>query len=274
MFAAYPLVRNVSAFWTRFGVSRSPSREGSSPSSASSFRIRSCICLFYICALAAAAAAQDPDALYAARADPASAAQAADLWAARLASDPADFEAAWKIARACYWLGSHAPPRERRGYLERGIDAAEKAIALRSERPEGHFWLAANMGTLAESYGISAGLRYRGRIRRELETVLRIDPAFMDGSADRALGRWYHKVPRLFGGNRRRAEDHLRASLKYDPYSTVSHFFLAELLLDEDRTDEARRELRAVLDAPFNPAWAPEDADYKARARALIATLD
>ena len=81
------------------------------------------------------------------------------------------------------------------------IDAARRATNLRSDRPEGYFWMAANMGALAESFGLRQGLKYRKPIKEALETVLRLDPAFQDGSADRALGRWYFKVPRLFGGS-------------------------------------------------------------------------
>ena len=106
--------------------------------------------------------------------------------------------------------------------------------------------MAANMGALASSFGLRAGLKYRKPVKDELETVLRLDPAFQDGSADRALGRWYAKVPGLFGGNDRRAEEHLRASLVYDPHSTVSHFFLAELFADQHRLSEARAELQLV----------------------------
>src|SRR5205823_10534163 len=105
--------------------------------------------------------------------------------------------------------------------LERGIEAARQATAIDPNRPEGHFWIAANMGTLAESFGLRAGLKYRKSIKEELEAVLRIDPAFQQGSADRALGRWYFKVPRLFGGSSKAAEEHLRASLKYNPKSTA-----------------------------------------------------
>jgi hypothetical protein len=129
------------------------------------------------------------------------------------------------------------------------------------------------MGALAESFGLRAGLKYRKPIKEELETVLAIDPSFQAGSADRALGRWYFKVPGLFGGSNTKAEAHLRASLVYDPHSTVTHFFLAELLADEHKTEAARTELQLVLDAPFNPDWAPEDADYQARARAMLAAL-
>lgn len=234
--------------------------------------MRSCIGLFYIAILAWPAAGQTPDALYADRASPESAARAAALWAAELA-DTGSFEAAWKFARVSYWLGGHAPEGERRSALERGIAASRRAIALQPGRPEGHFWLGANMGALAESFGILNGLKYRKSIKDALQTVLRLDPAFMNGSADRAIGRWYFKVPRLFGGSNARAEAHLRASLQYDENSTISHFFLAEVLLDEDRAEEARAELQRVIDAPINPDWVPEDQEYKARAGRLLESL-
>jgi tetratricopeptide (TPR) repeat protein len=250
-------------------VSTSPSRPGSSPSSASSFLISSCIVLFYISALGA----QSADALYADRQNIASARQAAELWAAALADDETDFDAAWKLARACYWLGGHAPEKERRGFLERGVAAGQAAVRIDPNRPEGHFWTAASMGALAESFGLRAGLKYRKPIREALETTLRLDPAFQQGSADRALGRWYFKVPRLFGGDRRRAEEHFRAALRYNPDSTVTHFFLAELFEAEGRTDDARRELQAVIDAPIDPEWAPEDREFKEKAAHALRQL-
>jgi tetratricopeptide (TPR) repeat protein len=266
MSASYPLVKNFSAFSTRFGVSVRPSRAGFSPSSPSSFLIRSCIFLFYISAVSA----QSPDALYADRANLDSARKAAAQWIATLAAAPSNFDAAWKLSRTDYWLGGHAPESERRGFFEQGIAAGDKAIAIDGQRPEGHFWKAANMGAMAESFGVRAGLKYRKPIKAELETVLRLAPDFQQGSADRALGRWYFKVPRLFGGDSKQAEAHLRASLKYNPNSTVSHFFLAEVLLDNGRKDEARAELQKVLDAPVDPQWAPEDREFKDKARRLL----
>jgi hypothetical protein len=129
------------------------------------------------------------------------------------------------------------------------------------------------MGALAQSFGLRAGLKYRGPSKDELETVLRLDPGFEHGSPDRALGRWYAKVPRLFGGDRALAERHLRASLTYQPDSTASHFFLAELLLDQGRKPEARSELQQVLDAPLDSEWTAEDQEFKAKARAALAKM-
>jgi hypothetical protein len=103
--------------------------------------------------------------------------------------------------------------------------------------------------------------------------VLKIDPAYQDGSADRALGRWYYKVPGLFGGDKKESEAHLRQSLTYDQNSTASRYFLAETLIDMGRKPEARAELQKVLDSPVNPTWAPEDKEWKQKAQDLIKTL-
>ena len=216
----------------------------------------------------------DADRAYANREDLVSATRAAQLWAESYARNPQEgFDAAWKLARADYWLGGHAATADRRGFLEQGIDAARKAMARQPSRPEGHFWLAANMGALAESAGLSAGLRYRKPVKEELQAVLRLDPAFEQGSADRGLGRWYFRVPRLFGGSLQEAERHLRASLTYNAHSTASHYFLADVMLKAGRQEEGRNELVAVLDAPLDPDWAPEDREFKEKARKLLSTL-
>jgi tetratricopeptide (TPR) repeat protein len=212
-------------------------------------------------------AQSDADALYRERATPGKAEAAAEVWEQQLKANPGDVDAAWKLARAMYWLGTHGPSAGQRAALERGVSAGRQASTLAAARPEGYFWMAANMGALAESFGMRQGLKYRGPIKDALETVLRIDPAFQQGSADRALGRWYHKVPGLFGGSEEKSEQHLRKSLTYNPNSTASHFFLAETLFERGREREAREALQKVIDSPLDPEWEPEDRDFKEQAR-------
>jgi len=237
--------------------------------------MRSCICLFYIAGffVPGALAQNDPDALYRQRATLARARDAAMIWEARLQANPRDFESAWKISRAMYFLGEHDEPTARRKALERGVDTGRLASMLEPQRPEGYFWMAANMGTLAESFGMRQGLKYRGAIKDALETVLRLDPAFQQGSADRALGRWYYKVPGLFGGSKKKSEEHLRKSLTYNPNSTASRFFLAETLFELNRKSEAIDELKRVVAAPLDPEWEPEDRDFKRKAEERLAQV-
>jgi hypothetical protein len=218
--------------------------------------------------------ADDADAFYKDREHLDSAKQAVELWAGRLARNASDFDSAYKLSQARYWLGTNGLPEgERKPALEAGIAAARVAIALKPSRPEGHFWLAANMGALAESYGMRQGIKYRGQIKDALLTTLKLDPAFLDGSADRALGRWYFKVPGLFGGSNKESEAHLRKSLTYNPNSIISHIFLAETLADMGRKEDARKEAQAAIDAPIDPNWAPEDRRFKEQAKRLIRDL-
>ena len=223
---------------------------------------------------AAQVPADDPEALYKDRDNLASAKTAAEIWAARLAADPRDFDAARRLAQARYWLGTHGLPEpERKAALEAGIAAARSAIAIHANRPDGHFWLAANMGALAESFGLRQGIKYRGQIKDALLTTLKLDAGFLQGSADRALGRWYFKVPGLFGGSNKQSEVHLRKSLTYNPNSVISHLFLAETLEDMGRKDDARKECQAAIDAPFDPDWTPEDKRFKEIAKRLLRDL-
>jgi len=214
--------------------------------------------------------AGDAEALYRDRANLQSAKRAADLWSARATTD---FDSAWKLARVSYWIGKHAPNADRRPALERGIAAGETAVRIAPDRPEGHFWLAADMGALAESSGIRDGLKYRGRIKSELERVIAIDPDWQDDSASAALGQWYFEVPRLFGGSRSKAEEHLRHVLSRFPQSKTALSFLADVVRADGRPDEARELLRRVLAAPVDPDWAPEDLDSEREAAATLKKL-
>jgi tetratricopeptide (TPR) repeat protein len=234
------------------------------------------VLLFSVLSFAVPAASQDttdPDVRYADRENTQSALAAASSWDARLKKNPKDFESAWKLARACYWLGGHVAVAERRAQFERGIEAARQATVVHPDRAEGHFWMAANMGAMAESFGLRAGIKYRSPVKKALETVLTIDRGFQQGSADRALGRWYLKVPRLFGGSKDKSVEHLKQSLTYDPTSLASLYFLAETYLEMDRTDEARREAQKVIDGPIHAEWAPEDREFKQKAKALLDRL-
>jgi tetratricopeptide (TPR) repeat protein len=184
-----------------------------------------------------------------------------------------DFDSAWKLARACYWIGTHGPREARRAALERGVKAGESAVRLAPTRPEGHFWMAADMGTLAESFGLGQGLKYRGRIRDELERAIAVDPRWEEGSAEAALGEWYATVPGLFGGDRKKAEEHLRRALAINQESRTALVDLAELLIDEGRKSEARTLLRRAIDAPIDPEWAPEDRENARHAAEISGRL-
>lgn len=196
--------------------------------------------------------------------------QAMATWAEVLATHPDTYEAAWKLARAAYYDGTHAPEPQRAAALERGIEAARRAVSLQPHRPDGHFWLALVYGGYAQEKGIFKGLSLRKPIREELETVLKIDPGYERGGAYRVLGRYYYKLPGWLGGSKEKSEQYLRLALPHDPANTATHLFLGDTLVALGRKADARKEYQAVLDAPLSADWVPEDRDNRAAAgRAL-----
>jgi len=212
------------------------------------------------------------DELYRHRDDFAKARQAAELYDKGSAQS---FEGAWKLSRAAYWLATEGPEKDRKSWRDKGVKAGELAVTLDASKPEGHFWLAANLGEVAQNASFLTAWKYPGRIKDQLELVLKMDPAWQQGSADRALGQWYFKVPGMSGGDHKKAEEHLRASLRYNPQSIASLFFLAEVIADDDnRRNEAKPLLQQVIDLPVDPAWVPEDTQFKKKAAALLGKLD
>jgi len=217
------------------------------------------------------AADSDPDALYRQRTDLARAREAIGIWETRLKANPRDYESAWKIARATYWIGPHEEKEAGRRTLERGVAAGKQATVIAPDRAEGYFWTAANMGALAESYGLRQGLKYRGAIKDALEGVVKIDRSFQRGSAYSALGRWYHMVPGLFGGSEARSEEYLRKALSYNADSVLAHYYLAQTLFERDKASDGVNELKKAIAATSDPDFEPEEREMKAKAEAELA---
>ena len=279
MSASYPLVRNFSAFSTRFGVSTQPFARRILAELRSSFSDQILhLPILYL------ASAGTPRRLAARRRHAArplvrgprepgrARGSAADVWHRRRGSPSENREElrgrVEAGARATTGSAATRPKPSGARFSNTASRPARQAIALEPDAPEGHFWIAANMGALAESFGLRAGLKYRKPIKEELETVLRLDPAFQQGSADRALGRWYFKVPGLFGGSQQargaaparvaevQPEQHRvallprRAAARRRPQERSARASCS--------TSSTRRSIRT---------WAPEDQEFKAKAR-------
>jgi tetratricopeptide (TPR) repeat protein len=259
---------------------------------------------------AAAAAMAEGDALYAARAEGAhgDVAQAAPVEAAiqayrrAVAAAPEDREALYKLLRALHFRGAFcgASVEERKAIFDEGkrlgqaaVDGLEKeaggaegperTLALRRipHAADVYYWTAAHWGQWALVRGKLAAARagVGGRVLRLAQTVLDVDPQLDEGGGDRILGRLHHetpKIPFITGWvSKRKGLEHLRRSYAIGPQNSVTRFFLAESILDEEpgKKEEARELLRACATAPPRPEYRVEDAYYAGLARARLAEL-
>ena len=163
---------------------------------------------------------------------------------------PSGCNGLWRATRSLSEAGDRASGDEKIRLLERAIDAGEEAVRRCPERAEPHFWLGASYGRFAEAKGGVTALRLVGRIRREMEASVRLQPDYAGGDAYLALGRLDLSVPGLFGGSRRRGVGWLEEGLRVAPGNLDMRLALAEAYLHDGRRAEAIALLRTIVYAP------------------------
>jgi tetratricopeptide (TPR) repeat protein len=182
-----------------------------------------------------------------------------------------NFDAAWRTARLSYTLGDKTTDAaEREKAFREGIEAGETAVRVEPERVEGHFWLGANQGGYAQSRGPLYGLSAAEGLRKEMETVLKLDEGFQGGSAYMVLGRLDLELPSMLGGDPKRALETLERGLKYGENSGLYRLRLAEAYIRNKRLDKAREQLNHILSMTSHPAFVPEHKEAVAKAKELL----
>lgn len=240
---------------------------------------KKCLCLWglVLCLALAGAALAGPaeqikqaDALYAQRGDLAKAQQAADLYQQVLKADPKSEEAAWKLARTLYWVGSHAAKDQQVDIFDRAVKAGQQAVAINPKSLPGHYWLGVAYGVYGNAKGVMKSLSLVNPIKQEMALVIQMDPNYEAGGAYRVLGRLYFKLPGLFGGDNALAIKNLKTSVAKGPQRYLSHIYLAEVLIDEGQKAEAKKYLQMVVSGPADPGYEPEDKEWKATAQKML----
>jgi tetratricopeptide (TPR) repeat protein len=186
-----------------------------------------------------------------------------------ITADPGDYDAAWRLAKFNYYLATHIDGNERDQAFRAGIDAGKTAVQLQGDKPEGHFWLGANYGGSLES-GTVAGLATVGDVRKEMETVLKINEGYQDGSAYMVLGLLDLKAPKIFGGDPQRAVEELEKGVRFGGTNAFLRFHLAEAYQTVGRTADARQQLNMVLSMTPDPNYLPELKEAQTQARQML----
>jgi Tfp pilus assembly protein PilF len=207
--------------------------------------------------------------LYAQREDLARVRQGVALLRLAHTDDPANYEAAWRLSKFNYYLATHTDGEERDKAFREGIEAGKDAVRLQNNSPDGHFWLGANYGGSLEA-GRIAGLATVGDVRQEMESVLKLDEGYQDGSAYMVLGLVDLKAPKLLGGDPQKAVAEMEKGLRFGETNAFLRVHLAEAYLAVKRPEDARKQLEAVINMTPDPNYLPEYKEAETEARKLL----
>lgn len=210
---------------------------------------------------------READDYYLGRRNPENVRTALRLLHEAVAESPQDYEVWWRISKFTCYMARHTTGPDKVKLLEAAIDAGEKAVAIAPARPEGHLWLGANRGLMAESRGFLKGLTLTDSIRKEMETVIRLDPDYEQAGGLRTLARLDYRAPFFKGGDKHRSIELLQDALKRFPDNSLTMLYLADSYLALGRRDEARQQLENILALCPDPLYAPELAENQQDAR-------
>jgi tetratricopeptide (TPR) repeat protein len=151
---------------------------------------------------------------------------------------------------------------------QRGIAAAERALAIAPERVEPHYYLAVNLGLLARVEPMRA-LSLVKRLEGEAKLAAAIDERFEHAGPLRALGSVYARAPGwpVSVGDPDRAVQLLERAVAMAPDFAINHLMLGEAYFAAERLTDAEREIRQAL--PNLPShWHAEANAYLGKIRA------
>jgi tetratricopeptide (TPR) repeat protein len=212
--------------------------------------------------------------LYAQRSDFVKLREAIKLLKNAKAAEPSNYEVAWRLSQYGYFLAMHTEDKdEKKQAFNDGTAAARSAIKLQENKPEGHFWLAANLGGRAQQSPLS-GLTDIDEIRKSLETVIKIDEQYQGGSAYMALGQLELETSGMFmGGDKKKALEYLEKGLRFGFENSMLRLRLAEAYIANDRKEDARKQIDYILKMKPNPDYLPEYNDTVKEANELLEQL-
>lgn len=143
---------------------------------------------------------------------------------------------------------------EKLEHYRKGLELAERAVALDDTSADAHYAEFANRGRILSTEGAVANPFNLLKLRPSLNRSLELDPNHAAALA--ARGTMYLRLPRLLGGDLEKAKADIERSLSIDPGQFGARMSLAEVYLALGRRDEATKlltEARALAIERHNP---------------------
>lgn len=151
----------------------------------------------------------------------------------RYQADTNNAAAAWALGQACFWRGEFALDDDsRKALANEGITVCRSVTLHAPTVPEGHYYLAMNLGQLArtkwfEALGIVKELELGLRLARDM------NPRLDHAGPDRCLGQLYRDAPGwpISLGSKSKARTHLLRAVELTPEFPENHLELIEAWL-------------------------------------------
>lgn len=176
--------------------------------------------------------------------------RALDAFVAAKAAYQTNTAIAWQFGRACFYVAVLATnDSQREEYAKLGIAACREAVGKNSNSAPAHFYLAVNLGELAQAEAPSlAAYHLVHEVEREFKAAADLDVKFDHGNPARSLGELYFKAPGwpLSIGSNRKAKEWLERAVEVAPDYPGNQLNLAEAYLKWREREPLEKSLKKI----------------------------
>ncbi|MFN3326710.1 MAG: tetratricopeptide repeat protein [Bryobacteraceae bacterium] len=181
---------------------------------------------------------------------------------ATAAKQPDDAEAQYRLALANSYLAQIAietgDRRLARSAAEAGIEAAERAVALKPSNGEYHRMLGTLCGQVIPANAL-LGLKYGRCALDSINKAIEIDPKSSAAFLSRGVGNFY--LPPSFGGGVELAIQDFERAIALNAKSDEAYLWLGIALRKANRNGEARKAIVKSLELNPGRVWAKQQLE-------------
>jgi tetratricopeptide (TPR) repeat protein len=174
-----------------------------------------------------------------------------------------DAEAQYRLALAASYLAEVSQELRDKAQAQRaadtGIQAAERAIALKPDNAEYYRILGTLCGQVIPAADLLSKLKYGKRAKDAISKALEKDPKSSKAHIAQGVGNYY--LPEQFGGGTEIAIRDFQRSIELDPKSSEAYLWLGLALRKGHRNAEARQAFSKSLELNPNRVWTKQQLD-------------
>lgn len=211
------------------------------------------------------------------KADPTNINRAIDLFESALEQDINPEESTAYLLRSYYFkaMFTGLSENQQKDIYDKGRNLGEKMIDRYPDSVPIKFWYAANMGRWADvhSFARAATSGISKKLRRICEDIIEKNPKYQDGGGYRILAQVHFYSPNIpivmSWPSKEKALELIQKALEITPENPTNKMLYANILLEFDRNEEAKKLLHEIRRMNPRASHTVEDRYLQYRSRKL-----
>lgn len=181
----------------------------------------------------------------------------------QMVSQPENDEAVWLHAAMLYFIADYYITnfQVKKEIFTMVKNYSFKAVSMNSNSADSHYWLAIGYAKWSEANGILDSLFNVGNVLNELTRTLELRPGFYYGVGFAIRAKVYDLAPGwpLSYGNKEQALKDIQSAFKFGPDFRFNYQLYTEILMNNGRFEEAKRQIEMGLALPYDKKYPREE---------------